>query len=78
MSERPEGLIILDMLDAIIGIETFISGMSEQDYFKDAKTQAAVDRYLEILGEAANKFSEGFYNKHDNIHGTDLFHSKIE
>ena len=41
--------------------------MSEQDYFNDDKTQAAVERYLEILGEAANKFSESFYNKNEHI-----------
>jgi len=67
MSDRPEKLIILDMLDALTGIETFISGMSDQEYFNDAKTQAAVERYIEIIGEAANQFPESFYNKFSHI-----------
>jgi len=67
MSERPHKLILLDMLDAIDGIETFVAGMSEQDYLADAKTQAAVERYLEILGEAANLFPESFYMRFNHI-----------
>ena len=55
------------MIDAINGIESFIAGMSQQDYYNDEKTQAAVERYLEILGEAANKFSDDFYVQHSDI-----------
>jgi uncharacterized protein with HEPN domain len=43
MSNRPSDLIVLDMLDAINGIFKFVEGMTEQDYFKDEKTQAAVE-----------------------------------
>lgn len=67
MSDRPVRLILQDMLDAIEGIEKFIAGMSEQDYGKDAKTQAAVERYLEILGEAANKIPDEFYVQNQHI-----------
>jgi len=67
MSERPVKLILQDMLDAIYGIENFIAGMSENDYKKDEKTQASVERYLEILGEASNKLPEEFYLLHEHI-----------
>ena len=68
MSERPVRLILQDMLDAIAGIENFIASMTEQDYRNDAKTQAAVERYLEILGEAANKLPADFYTQNPDIH----------
>lgn len=55
------------MVDAIDGIEKFIAGMREQDYSIDAKTQAAVERYLEVLGEAANKLPGDFYARHPDI-----------
>lgn len=55
------------MLDAVNGIFRFVEGMTDVDYYKDEKTQAAVERYLEILGEAANKLPEPFYLKHDHI-----------
>lgn len=67
MSDRPVLLILLDMLDAVDGISRFIAGMTEQDYYQDEKTQAAVERYLEILGEAANKLPEDFYATHHHI-----------
>ena len=67
MSDRPIRLILLDMLDATNGIFRFVDGMTEQDYYQDEKTQAAVERYLEILGEAANKLPEDFHLIHSHI-----------
>lgn len=67
MSDRPVRLILLDMLDATNGIFDFVGSMSEEDYYKDEKTQAAVERYLEILGEAANKLPEDFYTKYSHV-----------
>ena len=44
-----------------------MDGLSEEDYYLDEKTQAAVERYLEILGEAANKLPESVYTKYNHI-----------
>lgn len=52
------------MLDAIDGINKFTEGMSEKEYLGDEKTRAAVERYMEKIGEAANTFPESFYTKH--------------
>ncbi|MFT4203347.1 MAG: DUF86 domain-containing protein [Chitinophagaceae bacterium] len=67
MSDRPIRLILSDMLDATTGIFRFVKGMDEQDYFQDEKTQAAVERYLEIIGEAANKLPDSFYAEHNHV-----------
>jgi len=67
MSDRPIQLILLDMIDSVNGILRFVEGFTEEDYYNDEKTQAAVERYLEILGEAANKLPESFYLEHCNI-----------
>jgi uncharacterized protein with HEPN domain len=37
--------------------DEFIAGMSEADFQHDAKTQHAVVRCLEVIGEAANNLS---------------------
>jgi len=42
-----------DMLKAILLIEQFIEGMDFQAYLGDLKTQAAVERELQIVTEAA-------------------------
>jgi len=41
------------MLDAIRQIERYVEGLSEADFLEDRKTQDAVIRNFEILGEAA-------------------------
>jgi uncharacterized protein with HEPN domain len=41
-----------------------ISGMDFQSYLKDRKTQLAVERLMEIIGEAAGKVSPEFRNLH--------------
>lgn len=47
-----------DMLEAIEAIESYIKGYSMQDFFEDKKTQDAVIRRLEIIGEAAKNIGE--------------------
>jgi uncharacterized protein with HEPN domain len=43
---------VRDILDAIRDIHDFTGAMSEKDFHKDKKTQNAVLRSLEIIGEA--------------------------
>jgi len=43
--------------EAIEHLELFVEGVSQEEYFADIKLQAAVERKLEIIGEAANHLS---------------------
>ena len=43
-----------DMLEAARLVEEFIEGMTLEQFLQDRKTQAAVERNVEIIGEAAN------------------------
>lgn len=52
MKKRSEPYI-LHMLDAIMRIESYVGRMKETGFLRDLKTQDAVIRQLEILGEAA-------------------------
>lgn len=47
-----------DILEAGAKISEFISGMTEADFLGDDKTQFAVVRGLEIIGEAAKKIPD--------------------
>ena len=49
---------IWDMLQAARGIACFIAGMRFHDYERDSMVQAAVERKLEIIGEAAGRVSD--------------------
>jgi len=58
MSEREVSLYLYDILEAIADTEEFVRGMSFTDFQQDKKTQKAVVRNLEIIGEAVNHVYE--------------------
>lgn len=49
-----------DILDAARAILEFTRGSSFEDFLQDRKTRNAVERNLEIIGEAAKRTSAGF------------------
>jgi len=54
MKKHPEPFL-LHMLDAIMRIESYVGRMKEKGFARDQKTQDAVIRQLEIIGEAAGR-----------------------
>ena len=58
---------LLDILSAARLALKFIEGVSELHFMADEKTQAAVIREVEIIGEAAKRLSPQFREKHDEI-----------
>jgi len=51
---------LLDILDAIERIISYAKGMSYKDFLSDSKTQDAVVRNIEIIGEAARNLPKTF------------------
>lgn len=64
---RHERLRLLDILDAIDRIGSYIEGMSYESFLADRKTQDAVTRNIEIIGEAARALSEEFTDQRAGI-----------
>ena len=60
---------LFDILNSILKIESFVDfeETNFQDYSSDVKTKRAVERNLEIIGEALNKISK----KDENLEITD-------
>ena len=55
---RPDPRVLLaDAVSAAADIVQFIDGMNRETYVSDARTQAAVERKFEIIGEALNRLS---------------------
>lgn len=48
-------------------IVLFTEGITESDFLKDEKTQSAVIRELEVIGEASKRITEDFRNAHTLI-----------
>ena len=56
--EERDAAYLWDMLDAAHLIEGFTTGVRFEQYMDDRKLQLAVERALEIIGEAARRVSE--------------------
>jgi uncharacterized protein with HEPN domain len=56
-----------DMLDTARSVREFTTGVTAGEYLKDRKLQLAVERALEIIGEAARLVSATFKANHVEI-----------
>jgi uncharacterized protein with HEPN domain len=69
MSENRKSVLpyIKDILDSIEKIEIFTMGLDYDEFVKDVKTQDAVIRNLEVIGEAVKSVSDDIKEKFDDI-----------
>lgn len=58
---------VLDILKAMQLIQEFIKDMDQSAFENDLKTQSAVIRQLEIIGEATKRLSDEFRDKNPDI-----------
>ena len=56
-----------DMLQAAQRIQEFTAGLSYEGYLESILIQSAVERQLEIIGEASRRMSEEFRQEHPQI-----------
>ena len=66
MSRRSQ-LRVQDILDAIDRIASYVAGMDYEHFLTDRKTQDAVTRNIEIIGEAARALPEDFKERHADV-----------
>jgi uncharacterized protein with HEPN domain len=58
---------VLDMLNAARAVQAFVAGRSFDEYLKDLFLRSAVERQIEIIGEAAGGLSNVFKEAHPEI-----------
>jgi uncharacterized protein with HEPN domain len=58
--------------DSIVQVELYLSGMDEASFKGDERTQDAVVRQLEIIGEATKRISEGTRNQRPEVPWSDI------
>ena len=66
-TERSDPAYILDMLQAAKEVSEFLSGVTVGAYLSNKMIRAAVERKIEIIGEAARGVTEAFRNAHPEI-----------
>jgi uncharacterized protein with HEPN domain len=62
-----ELVYLLDMLQSAQMIQTFVEGMDQAAFEQDIKTQDAVIRRIEVIGEAVRRTSIAFRASHPEI-----------
>jgi len=67
MSDRTDRDFLSDIREAIHRITTYVVGMSYETFIADVKTQDAVIRNLEIIGEATKNLSEQVRTEYPDI-----------
>ncbi|MEJ2703669.1 MAG: DUF86 domain-containing protein [Sedimentisphaerales bacterium] len=72
MSERTDIDFLRDIAEAIFRIRAYVKDIDYERFSGDTKTQDAVVRNLEIIGEAAKNISQGLKKKHTQIPWRDL------
>ncbi len=65
--DERDAAYLLDMLQAAEKVSRFVKGLKQEEFVEDEVLRDAVERNVEIIGEAARKVSEAFKNKHSEI-----------
>jgi uncharacterized protein with HEPN domain len=67
MSNRSDGLLVLDIMESIEAILSYTQGVTEEAFLANREKSDAVIRNIEVIGEAAGILSETFQEKHPEI-----------
>jgi uncharacterized protein with HEPN domain len=67
LPEKSDASYLWDMLDAAKAVSEFVASRSYQDYLLDRMLRGAVERHIEIIGEAAGRVSRVFRDAHPEI-----------
>lgn len=70
--EERDPAYLWDMLDRSRHVTNLVLDLSFESYVDDAKSRAAVERELTVLGEAARRVSASFKAQHPEIPWSDL------
>jgi uncharacterized protein with HEPN domain len=64
---KDENVYLNHIRDSIEKIESYVSGVEQDEFFENSMVQDAVIRQLEIIGEAAKRISESARAKEPDI-----------
>jgi len=70
--DRSDAALLLDMLQAAEAVDRYTAGKSQADFLNDEILRSAVERKLEIIGEACRKVSKDFQTKNAQIPWTKI------
>lgn len=72
MSKRGDMELLSDILEAIKRIDSYLADLTYKRFVHDTKTQDAIIRNLEVIGEAAKNLSATLKARHKEVPWKDL------
>ncbi len=66
-SDQRDAAYLLDMLEAAEKIQRYLQGKTFEDFLREDLLRDAVERNVEIIGEAARRISENLKQEHPKI-----------
>jgi uncharacterized protein with HEPN domain len=66
-SDQADKAYLWDMLDSALAIQDFVRGQTPHDYLTNRMLRGAVERNIEIIGEAARRVSDRMKAAHPEI-----------
>src|SRR6185369_4699200 len=70
--KRDESVYLRHILDAIIKVDEYLLGSTEDSFYANSLLQDAVIRQLEIIGEATKRLSRDLRSLHPQIPWDDI------
>ncbi|GER93792.1 DUF86 domain-containing protein [hot springs metagenome] len=70
--KRDYKLFVIDILEAIDYIDSFVKGMSFEDFLKDEKTKSAVIWQINVIGEATKNIPKSIRAKYKDLPWKDM------
>ncbi len=65
--DRGDPALLHDMLQAAQAVSRYLAGKTREDFLREEVLRSAVERKLEIIGEAARKISGAFQDANHRI-----------
>lgn len=65
--DERDAAYVWDMVDAARMVRQIVAALTIEDYLQRRTIQLAIERSVEIIGEAARKISDDFRNAHPEI-----------
>lgn len=72
LSTKKDEAYLKHILDAIADIQRFVEDLTEEEFIENKEKQYAVQRALEIIGEATKNVSKETKAKHSSINWRDI------
>jgi len=67
MSRKDDDAYLFDMLAAARTVQEFAWGKKLEDYIADAMLRSAIERQIEIIGEAGRNVSRDYQQRHPEV-----------